>query len=227
MNIEKNLHHIVDTIEKTKQENELSYDITIVAATKTQPFSLIEKIYSLGINNIGENRIQEAVSKFGTFKDMPNIVRRFIGHLQSNKVNKFLEMFDTIDSIDSSKLANKINNKAATLKKSIPALLEINTSGDKNKKGFSPKLSDDIIHCMNLDHININGLMTLGPFSRDEDETRQAFVDLRKFSDTLNKEHGGEKLTNLSMGMSGDYVIGIQEGSTMVRVGTSLFGPRK
>jgi uncharacterized pyridoxal phosphate-containing UPF0001 family protein len=105
MNIEKNLHHIVDTIEKTKQENELNYDITIVAATKTQPFSLIEKIYSLGINNIGENRIQEAVSKFGTFKDMPNIVRRFIGHLQSNKVNKFLEMFDTIDSIDSSKLA--------------------------------------------------------------------------------------------------------------------------
>ena len=108
----------------------------------------------------------------------------------------------------------------------MPALLEINTSGDENKKGFKPKVCDEIIRCLNLDNLNVSGLMTLGPFSRDIQRTRKAFVDLRKFSDSLNKELGSEALINLSMGMSGDYTIGVEEGSTMIRVGTSLFGAR-
>jgi Predicted enzyme with a TIM-barrel fold len=111
MSIDKNLHHILSEIEKTKRGNNLAQSVTLVAATKTQPFHLIQNLYSLGVSHIGENRIQEAASKFESFANMPNITRRFIGHLQSNKINKFMNLFDTIDSIDSYKLANKINTK--------------------------------------------------------------------------------------------------------------------
>jgi len=227
MSIENNLHNILSAIKSSKKNSSQNQEVTLVAATKTQPFHLIEEVYSLGVLHIGENRIQEAVTKFKSFSSMPNITRRFIGHLQSNKINKFIDLFDTIDSIDSYKLANKINNKAELLNKPIVGLVEINTSGDKNKNGFKPVLSDDLIKSINLDHITIKGLMTLGPFSQNEQETRKAFVDLRKFLDLLNKECDSEKLTELSMGMSGDFTIAIEEGSTMVRVGTSLFGSRQ
>ena len=227
MSIENNLQKILSAIESSKKNGNQSQNVTLVAATKTQPFSLIEEVYSLGVLHIGENRIQEAVNKFNSFSSMPKITRRFIGHLQSNKINKFIDLFDTIDSIDSYKLANKINNKAQLLNKPISGLIEINTSGDKNKNGFKPVLSDDLIKSIYFDHINIKGLMTLGPFSQNEQDTRKAFVDLRKFLDQLNEECGSEKLTELSMGMSGDFTIAVEEGSTMIRVGTSLFGPRQ
>jgi len=227
MSIEKNLHHILSEIEKTKRNSNCTQSVTLVAATKTQPFHLIRNVYSLGVSHIGENRIQEAASKFESFANMPNITRRFIGHLQSNKINKFMSLFDTIDSIDSYKLANKINTKAEQLRKPLIGLIEINTSGDKSKKGFKPLLTDEIIKCLHLDHLNINGLMTLGPYSQNPTDTRRAFVDLRKFLDQVNKEFGSEKLTELSMGMSGDFITAIEEGSTMVRVGTSLFGARE
>jgi pyridoxal phosphate enzyme (YggS family) len=184
-------------------------------------------VYSLGVRHIGENRIQEAVSKFGSFVDMPKITRRFIGHLQSNKINKFIKLFDTIDSIDSYKLVRKIDIKIENEKRSMEGLVEINTSGDKTKKGFKPVLSDELLQCFNVKNIKVKGLMTLGPFSQDTSETRTSFVCLRKFLDVLNKELGDEKLTCLSMGMSGDYQIAIEEGSTMIRVGTSLFGTRQ
>ena len=138
-----------------------------------------------------------------------------------------MTLFDTIDSIDSYKLANKINTKAEQLKKPFIGLIEINTSGDKSKKGVKPFLTDDIIKCLHLDHLNIEGLMTLGPYSQNPTDTRKSFVDLRKFLDRVNKEVGYEKLTELSMGMSGDFITAIEEGSTMVRVGTSLFGARE
>jgi len=227
MIIENNLRNILSAIESSKKNSSQNQDITLVAATKTQPFHLIEEVYSLGVLHIGENRIQEAVTKFNSFSSMPKLTRRFIGHLQSNKINKFIDLFDTIDSIDSYKLANKINNKSQLLNKPIVGLIEINTSGDKNKSGFKPVLTDDLVKSINLDNINITGLMTLGPFSQNEQDTRKAFVDLRKFLDLLNKECGSEKLTELSMGMSGDFTIAIEEGSTMVRVGTSLFGARQ
>ena len=227
MIIENNLRNILSAIESSKKNSSQNQDITLVAATKTQPFHLIEEVYSLGVLHIGENRIQEAVTKFNSFSSMPKLTRRFIGHLQSNKINKFIDLFDTIDSIDSYKLANKINNKSQLLNKPIVGLIEINTSGDKNKSGFKPVLTDDLVKSINLDNINISGLMTLGPFSQNEQDTRKAFVDLRKFLDLLNKECGSEKLTELSMGMSGDFTIAIEEGSTMVRVGTSLFGARQ
>ena len=227
MKLKSSLETILNNIERAKQKSSLNEEIIVVAATKTRPFALIEEVYSLGIRHIGENRIQEAVSKFDSFKDMPKITRRFIGHLQSNKINKFIKLFDTIDSIDSYKLVRKIDLKIENEKRSMEGLVEINTSGDKTKKGFKPVLSDELLQCFNVKNIKVKGLMTLGPFSQDTSETRTSFVRLRKFLDVLNKELGDEKLTCLSMGMSGDYQIAIEEGSTMIRVGTSLFGTRQ
>jgi pyridoxal phosphate enzyme (YggS family) len=227
MKLKSSLETILNNIEHAKQKSSLNKEIVVVAATKTRPFALIEEVYSLGVRHIGENRIQEAVSKFDSFKNMPKITRRFIGHLQSNKINKFIKLFDTIDSIDSYKLVRKIDLKIENENRSMEGLVEINTSGDKTKKGFKPVLSDELLQCFNVKNIKVKGLMTLGPFSQDTSETRTSFVCLRKFLDVLNKELGDEKLTCLSMGMSGDYQIAIEEGSTMIRVGTSLFGTRQ
>ena len=157
---------------------------------------------------------------------MPNITRRFIGHLQKNKVNKCLELFDTIDSVDSFKLAKKINNRSTFLNKKTPILLEINTSGDDNKKGFSPNLDDDFYSIFGLDSLKVDGLMTMGPLSQKEDETRSAFALLRKIKTKINEHLSGEPIKELSMGMSGDFQIGIEEGSTMIRLGTAIFGKR-
>ena len=227
MKLKSSLETILNNIERAKQKSTVNEEIVVVAATKTRPFALIKEVYSLGIRHIGENRIQEAVSKFDSFKDMPKITRRFIGHLQSNKINKFIKLFDTIDSIDSYKLVRKIDLKIENENRRMEGLVEINTSGDKTKKGFKPVLSDELLQCFNVKNIKVKGLMTLGPFSQDTSETRASFVRLRKFLDVLNKELGDEKLTCLSMGMSGDYQIAIEEGSTMIRVGTSLFGTRQ
>ena len=225
MGLKSSLDEILKNIERAKRNTFTKKDVILVAATKTRSFNQINQVYSLGIRHIGENRIQEAEGKFESFEEMPKKTRRFIGHLQSNKINKFIKLFDTIDSIDSYRLANKINTRIEQRK--LTGLIEVNTSGDKNKNGFKPELTDELIQCLYLNNLNINGLMTLGPFSQDPKETRKAFVGLRKFLDTINKEIGSEKLTQLSMGMSGDYMLAIEEGSTMVRVGTSLFGKRQ
>ena len=157
---------------------------------------------------------------------MPNITRRFIGHLQTNKVNKCLELFDTIDSVDSFKLAEKINNRSSFLNKKTSILLEINTSGDESKKGFPPSLDDDFYSIFGLDSLKVDGLMTMGPLSQKEDETRSAFALLRKIKTKINNQLSFKPIKELSMGMSGDFQIGIEEGSTMIRLGTAIFGKR-
>ena len=153
MKIKSSLETILNNIEHAKQKSSLNKEIVVVAATKTRPFALIEEVYSLGVRHIGENRIQEAVSKFDSFIDMPKITRRFIGHLQSNKINKFIKLFDTIDSIDSYKLVRKIDLKIENENRSMEGLVEINTSGDKTKKGFKPVLSDELLQCFNVKNI--------------------------------------------------------------------------
>jgi hypothetical protein len=157
---------------------------------------------------------------------MPDISRRFIGHLQSNKVNKCLELFDTVDSVDSVKLLKKISNAALKRKRTVPVLLEINTSGELQKHGFSPNQIDEIAECFNLHSINIEGLMTVGPLTADKKKIRDSFIQLRTLKSRINQAVNQSYMTELSMGMSGDYEIAVEEGSTMVRLGTALFGVR-
>jgi len=157
---------------------------------------------------------------------MPGLTKRFIGHLQSNKVKKCIELFDTIDAVDSLGLAQKINIKAKTLNKTIPTLLEINTSGEPQKHGFKPDQIEEMLLCVEASNLNVTGLMTVGPRTENKEKIRTAFVDLRDLRDFLNNNNQ-TILTDLSMGMSGDYEIAAEEGSTMVRIGTALFGKRK
>ena len=135
-------------------------------------------------------------------------------------------MFDTIDSIDTIKLAKKLN-LAPKKNKKAECLLEINTSKEPQKHGFPPKLTKDLVSCFNLPELNIVGLMTIGPNTTNEKQIRNSFSDLRKLKDIINKETGLNSVIELSMGMTNDYEIGVQEGATMVRLGTGLFGKRQ
>ena len=150
-----------------------------------------------------------------------------IGHLQSNKINKALSIFDTIDSIDTVSLAKKISAKTENKDQNIQTLLEINTSYEQNKFGFLPEDNEGMLESIELTNINVRGLMTLGPNTNNATEIERSFSRLRKTKETLNKQLPKElQLTELSMGMSGDYEIAIRQGSTMVRLGSALFGSR-
>jgi len=227
MKIEEHLLSVKTNIKRALEKSGNRQRVEIVAATKTQTFKTIVDAYGCGITNIGENRVQEAEKKFLSFSDMPKIKKRFIGHLQTNKVNKCLEIFDTIDSIDTIKLANKISNRIAITNKKIETLIEVNTSGDTNKNGFKPDQIEAMLECLKIENINIVGLMTLGPISQKEQETRKAFSLLANTKKIINEKCGDSKLRVLSMGMSNDYNIAVEEGSNMVRLGTKLFGRRK
>lgn len=227
MIIEEHLLNVKTNIKRALKNSGNKQQVEIVAATKTQTFNTIAAAYRCGITNIGENRVQEAEKKFLSFSEMPKIKRRFIGHLQTNKVNKCLEMFDTIDSIDTIKLANKISNRILITNKKIESLIEVNTSGDTNKNGFKPDQIEAMLECIKIENINTVGLMTLGPVSQNEQETRKAFSLLANIKEIINEKTGANKIHVLSMGMSNDYSVAVEEGSNMVRLGTTLFGARK
>ena len=226
MNLEKNLKQVLENIASSKKKSSWGQSVELIAATKTRELSTIEECYQLGIKTIGENRVQESEEKFSYFPGFEKIKKRFIGHLQTNKVNKCLNIFDTVDSVDSLKLANKINKSSKNINKKTECLIEVNTSSEPQKNGFSPKITDELISCFRLTDINIVGLMTVGPNTNNENNLRSAFILLRELKHQINNELGSIVLTELSMGMTNDYEIAIQEGSTMVRVGTALFGAR-
>ena len=227
MILKDNLDSIKTKIELAKQRGGFDRPVQLIAVTKTHPFSTIKTCYDIGITSIGENRLQEATQKFESFEAMPNLERRFIGHLQSNKVKKCLEMFDTVDSVDSLKLAKKISNAALNCGKKISVLLQVNTSGEGQKYGFLPNQTSEIQTCFEEPNIDIVGLMTVGPLTNDKAQLRDSFIQLRELMHMINQYSQKPKLTELSMGMSGDYEMAVEEGSTMVRLGTALFGKRK
>ena len=228
MNLIDLISFVKDKVDSTLKQCDRSDSVTIVAATKTRNPETIERCIRNGIVNIGENRVQEASKKFSAVETELVYNKRMIGHLQTNKINKALRIFDTIDSVDSLRIAKQLANKLKHSTKPLSVLLEINTSGDKTKFGFDPNNDNDLLECMSLDEIVVGGLMTIGPASQEKESTIKAFALLRKIKDSLNRQIDKEKkLTVLSMGMSNDYELGIIQGSTMVRLGTALFGPRE
>ena len=227
MSLEQNLKDVLNKIKKEKEKSSFQQDVQLIAVTKTRPISIIKECCNLGVRNIGENRVQEAAEKFIHFDDFEKTKKRFIGHLQTNKVNKCLNLFDTIDSVDSYRLASKIDTSARNKNIKIECLLEINTSGEKQKHGFKPEINKELLSCFNLKNLKIVGLMTVGPNTQDKNKIRKSFSLLREIKESINENISTNILTELSMGMSGDYDVGIQEGSTMVRVGTGLFGKRE
>ena len=226
MTIKENLNIVQEKIEKSKySENQ---NVEIVAVTKTHPFSCIKECYEAGIRFIGENKIQEAAEKFLPHPEMSLLNKRFIGHLQTNKVNKCLELFDTIDSVDSIKLSKKIDKRAHHKNLNVPILLEVNTAHELQKNGFFPEEIDKMLECFVYQNLNIQGLMTIAPARQNEKEIRKSFKLLRATRATLNKQKpiAHEELKELSMGMSSDFEVAVEEGSTQVRIGTALLGKR-
>lgn len=199
-------------------------EITIIGVTKTHPSSLIREAVEAGISNIGENRIQEAEPKI---RELSGIARwHMIGHLQTNKVKKAVELFDVIQSVDSLRLAEEIDKRAGELGKKIECFIEVNSSGEAAKSGVTPSGAIDLVRQVHaLQNIKLAGLMTVGPLTDNETEIRRAFVLCRNLFGE-GKAIVGAQFCNLSMGMSDDFELAIAEGSTMIRIGSLLFGRR-
>ena len=222
MNAEKIYERIQNARLKAGRNDKISF----VAVSKTRTVDEMKEAEKFScIDFFGENRVQEAETKRKTY-GASHLKWRLIGHLQANKARKAAELFDTIDSIDTPELAMRLNRIAGELDKKIPVLIEVNTSGEINKSGVSPEnfsqLLDTVIQQENL---KLEGLMTVGPLTNDEREIRHAFANLRELEENA-REKSGLTLPVLSMGMSDDFELAILEGSTMVRIGTLLFGSR-
>jgi PLP dependent protein len=201
-------------------------EITLVAVTKTIPIERIEAAIDVGITTIGENRVQEAVEKYQAIGE--KVEWHLIGHLQTNKVKKAIEMFTVIQSIDSLYLAVEVEKRTNAQDKEIQVLIEVNTSGEDTKFGVKPcDLFGLIKDMLPFGHLNISGLMTIGPGMaiEDKEKSRPCFRMLYELRQRVESEFG-IKLPYLSMGMSSDFEVGIEEGSNMIRIGTAIFGPR-
>ncbi len=202
-------------------------DITLVAVTKNVEPEKVNLAIDAGIKIIGENRIQEAEEKFKFITK--DVEKHLVGHLQTNKVKKALELFDLIQSVDSLHLAQEISKRAKEKEKSAEVLIEVNTSDEPSKYGVKPEeVSGVVEEVSNLENIKIKGLMTVGLFTDELDKVRPCFVKLRNIFESLkNLRKENVEMKYLSMGMSSDFEMAIEEGANMIRVGTAIFGPRR
>ena len=200
-------------------------EIDIVVVTKTRTPKEIEEAITAGARFIGENRVQEAEEKFSRIKNIHLVDKRLVGGLQTNKINKAIKLFDVIDSVDTPRLARKISEAAQRKNTKQRVLLQINSSKERTKAGFDLEEKKEIIDCFKNKGLLVEGLMTMGPNTNEQEKIEQAFMKTKDLFDEINKDIK-TKMTTLSMGMSGDFKIAIKSGSTAVRVGTAIFGPR-
>lgn len=225
INIEANIKIIKEKIKiAAEKSGRKSDEITLVAISKRFPAEFIKAAVEHGITDIGESRLQEAGPKID---ELGNIARwHLIGHLQTNKVKRVISLFDLIHSLDSLKLASEISRRAEPLDKKINCLIEVNSSGEDSKHGFNPdKVLEAIKIIKDFKFIDLCGLMTIGPNTNDSKSIRSAFVLTRKLF-IEGQKIVGDSFSILSMGMSSDYELAIEEGSTMIRIGTGIFGDR-
>ncbi len=206
-------------------------EIELMAVSKTYSAPVLAEAAKLGLKLFGENRVQEWQSKAAEFAALKNCATRthLIGHLQSNKAARAVEIFDGIDSIDSMKLAERVNETAGKLGKKIPILIEVKLSTEETKAGLDPESSDAsalLDRLESLKNLIPQGLMTIAPFGVPDAETRACFRALREWRDRWAKSHPQLGWDVLSMGMSGDFAIAIEEGATRIRIGTAIFGKR-
>lgn len=195
-------------------------EITLVVVSKYRTEAEIMAAINGGAAHIGENRVQEAQKKIDLIPE--GVTFRLIGHLQRNKASVAVEMFDAIDSVDSIRIAEKISEEAVKQNKEMPVLIEVNSSGEESKHGFSPEeIYEAVERITGLPGLMVKGLMTIGPLTDDEKRIRRAFAETKKMFDEIKKSI--TSFEALSMGMSDDYEVAVQEGSTMVRVGRAIF----
>lgn len=205
-------------------------DVSLMAVSKTFPVARIREAYDAGLRVFGENRVQEFAAKVDALRDLDDAEWHLIGHLQTNKAAKVVELFDAVDSVDSLRLAQKLNASAQQLGRKLKVLIEINVGGEAAKSGLaldSRELDELLSAASDLEHLNFRGLMTIPPFTEDPQKARPYFRRLRELRDRIAaRKLPSLDLNVLSMGMSHDFEVAIEEGSTCVRVGTGIFGER-
>lgn len=225
--VEKNISEVKKRIsEAAKAAGRNENEVTLIAVSKTKPVEMIKEAYDTGIRDFGENKVQEIMEKYPL---LPSDIRwHLIGHLQTNKVKYIIDKVCMIHSVDSLKLAEEISRQAVKHNVTVDILIEVNVAAEESKFGVRPEDAIDLCRDIStLPGIRIRGLMTVAPFTSDPEENRPVFCALRQ----LFVDIGGKNIDNvcmdcLSMGMSGDYTVAIEEGATFVRVGTSIFGQR-
>lgn len=222
LNYERVLDRLQSAAEKSGRDKE---EITLLAATKTVDADTINYAIEKGITHIGENRVQELLSKYKLLRPTHS---HFIGHLQTNKVKDIIDKVEMIESVDSLRLANEISKQALKSGITTDILLEVNIGGEQSKSGFAPEdLEKAVLEIAKLPSIKVKGLMAIPPATDLPEESRKYFRKMYKlFIDIRDKKIDNSNMSVLSMGMSNDFDIAAEEGATLVRVGTSLFGRR-
>jgi PLP dependent protein len=212
----------------TKIRSSLPDSVRLIAVSKTVPADKIRAAYAAGIRDFGESRIQEAASKQAELQDLSDITWHFIGHLQSNKAKKALEQFQWIHSVDNLQLAERLNNLAPQLGVNPQICLQVKILPDPNKSGWTvPQLLADLPVINQYKNLQIQGLMTIPPLGLNQTEIFNVFNSTRELVKTIREQNWSNlQMQHLSMGMSGDYEIAVAAGTTMVRLGTILFGDR-
>lgn len=206
--------------------------IGLVVVTKGYPASAVRAAHGLGLRRFGENRIEEALPKLDELADLDQLEWHMVGHVQSRKAGPVAERFDLVHSVDRMKLARRLNRFAAEAGRRLPVLLECNVSGEQSKAGWPmseqaewPDLLPTFGEVLALQSLEVRGLMTMAPLSADQERIRAVFRALHDLRDLLEQEHPGH-WQELSMGMSSDFEVAVEEGATLVRIGQAIFGPR-
>ncbi|WP_026476416.1 YggS family pyridoxal phosphate-dependent enzyme [Alkaliphilus transvaalensis] len=224
MNIASNLKETLELIESSAQKNNRTKEeIILVAVTKTVPPEKIQEAIDLGVTHLAENKVQELTKKHEIIGDQ--VTWHMIGHLQRNKVKYIIDKVDYIHSLDSYELALEIEKRAKKIERPMKCLLEVNISGEESKYGLEPLEAIPLLEKLaELHYVKVVGLMTMAPFLDDPEETRQYFKGLKALSEEIkNQNLSHVRMDYLSMGMSNDFHVAIEEGANMVRVGSKLF----
>ena len=225
--ITENLEQVRKNIEEAcRAVNRDPGEVTLISVSKTKPVSMLQEAYDAGSRDFGENKVQEIMDKY---PQLPSDIRwHMIGHLQRNKVKYIVDKVALIHSVDSLRLAETIENEAAKHNVTVPILIEVNVAQEESKFGLKTEEVLSLVESVAaLPHINIKGLMTIAPYVEDPEENRGILRHLKKLSvDIAAKNINNVNMSVLSMGMTGDYQVAVQEGATMVRVGTGIFGER-
>lgn len=201
--------------------------ITLIGVSKTKPAEAVAEAVAEGIENVGENRVQEAAEKVGRVRDLlgRDPTWHLIGTLQRNKARQALDLFGLIQSVDSVRLAEALSTRADG--RQMPILLEVYLGDDQARPGFRPTdIEESVVAIRALSGLDLRGLMTVAPLGLNQEQTRQAFRSLRELRDSLAQRHPELTLDHLSMGMSEDFGLAIEEGATMIRIGRAIFGER-
>ena len=218
--VEKRIQAACDRAGRKREE------VTLIAVSKTKPVETLQEAYDLGVRIFGENKVQELTAKY---EALPKDIHwHMIGHLQTNKVKYIIDKAELIHSVDSLKLAETIEKEAAKHDLIADILVEVNVAEEESKFGMKMEEVIPFVEKVSaFPHVRVRGLMTIAPFVEDPEENRSIFADLHKlYIDIKKKNHDNDTVSELSMGMTNDYEVAIEEGATMVRVGTGIFGAR-